>query len=111
MNLLRQGFGGQGGGMRSNGFSIYLTIYINKPYESYMKTAKIFKNGQSQAVRLPKEFRFEGDSVSIQKLGNVVVLVDDKDPWEGMFSPSHPFSDDFMTERDPGADQGREDLD
>ena len=36
-----------------------------------MKTARVFKNGQSQAVRLPKEFRFAGDEVYIKKLGNV----------------------------------------
>lgn len=32
-----------------------------------MQTAKIFKNGRSQAVRLPAEFRFEGDEVSIRR--------------------------------------------
>lgn len=75
-----------------------------------MKTAKLFKNGQSQAVRLPKEFRFQGESVSIQKLGNTVVLIGEEDPWKALFSPSHPFSADFMVERDPGIDQEREDL-
>jgi len=39
-----------------------------------MKTAKLFQNGQSQAVRLPKEFRFEGDEVIITKVGNAVLL-------------------------------------
>jgi len=37
-------------------------------------TAKIFKNGRSQAVRLPKEFRFAGDAVKIQKDGRKVIL-------------------------------------
>jgi antitoxin VapB len=37
-------------------------------------TAKLFKNGRSQAVRLPKEFRFEGDEVSIRREGRHVVL-------------------------------------
>jgi virulence-associated protein VagC len=37
-------------------------------------TAKIFKNGRSQAVRLPKEFRFEGDAVKIKKEGKKVIL-------------------------------------
>jgi virulence-associated protein VagC len=37
-------------------------------------TAKIFKNGRSQAVRLPKEFRFDGDTVKIRKEGKKVVL-------------------------------------
>jgi len=37
-------------------------------------TAKLFKSGRSQAVRLPKEFRFEGDEVRIRRLGESVVL-------------------------------------
>ena len=39
-----------------------------------MATAKLFKHGGSQAVRLPKEFRFEGTEVVIEKRGNEVVL-------------------------------------
>ncbi|HEX3068385.1 MAG TPA: AbrB/MazE/SpoVT family DNA-binding domain-containing protein [Thermoanaerobaculia bacterium] len=39
-----------------------------------MKTAKLFRNGRSQAVRLPKEFRFEGEEVSIRHEGDAVVL-------------------------------------
>ncbi len=38
------------------------------------KTAKLFRNGNSQAVRLPQEFRFEGDEVRIRKEGDTVVL-------------------------------------
>jgi len=37
-------------------------------------TAKLFRNGRSQAVRLPKEFRFEGDEVRIRRVGNGVLL-------------------------------------
>ena len=40
-----------------------------------MKTAKLFRNGQSQAVRLPKEFRFEGEFVYIKRSGNAIVLL------------------------------------
>ena len=39
-----------------------------------MKTAKLFQNGQSQAVRLPKEFRFEGSEVEVSRQGDKVVL-------------------------------------
>ena len=39
-----------------------------------MATAKLFQNGRSQAVRLPKEYRFEGDEVSIRREGEGVVL-------------------------------------
>jgi len=38
------------------------------------KTAKLFRNGRSQAVRLPREFRFEGDEVRIRQLGDGVLL-------------------------------------
>ncbi len=40
-----------------------------------MQTARIFTNGNSQAVRLPKEFRFEEDEVVIKKIGDMVVLL------------------------------------
>jgi len=73
-----------------------------------MKTAKLFKNGQSQAVRLPKEFRFRGDSVFIQHLGNCVVLVPQNNPWASMREASRLFSDDFMSERDQGVQPERE---
>jgi antitoxin VapB len=39
-----------------------------------MKTAKLFRNGRSQAVRLPREFRFDGDSVRIRKVAQGVLL-------------------------------------
>jgi hypothetical protein len=37
-------------------------------------TAKLFSNGRSQAVRLPKEFRFEGNEVSVRREGDAVIL-------------------------------------
>ena len=40
-----------------------------------MKTAKLFKNGQSQAVRLPKEFRMTGNEVYIKRQGEAIVLL------------------------------------
>lgn len=48
--------------------------------------AKLFKNGRSQAVRLPKQFRFEGGEVKIRKEGNKVILEPlDKDKWANGF--------------------------
>ena len=77
-----------------------------------MKTAKLFKNGQSQAVRLPKEFRFEGDEVFVRKLGNTVVLVPMDDPWRTLIESLGEFSEDYLEERDqPEEVQRREDLD
>jgi antitoxin VapB len=60
-----------------------------------MITAKLFTNGSSQAVRLPKEFRFEGEDVFIKKLGNIVLLYKDDSAWNN-FLDSEPASDDFF---------------
>ncbi|GHV83184.1 antitoxin [Spirochaetia bacterium] len=62
-----------------------------------MTTAKLFNNGKSQAVRLPKEFRFEGKDVSVKKLGNIVLLYksDNDSAWNN-FLNSPPASDDFF---------------
>jgi len=73
-----------------------------------MKEARIFKNGQSQAVRLPKEFRFDGDSVLINKVGDCVILLPKDNPWEIMMDACGKFSDDFMSTRDQGEQQERE---
>lgn len=64
-----------------------------------MDTAKLFKNGRSQAVRLPKEFRFEGDEVMVTRLGAAVVLLPKNHDWAVMFGALDGFSDDFMEER------------
>ncbi len=64
-----------------------------------MKTAKIFQNGQSQAVRLPKEFRFNDSEVFIKKSGNVVQLIPRSDSWDSLFDSLKKFSRDFMSER------------
>jgi antitoxin VapB len=50
-----------------------------------MTTAKLFKTGRSQAVRLPKEFRFEGKEVRIRRLGNGVLLEPMKADIEELF--------------------------
>lgn len=76
-----------------------------------MKRAKLFKNGQSQAVRLPKEFRFEGDEVFVRKLGNTVVLVPMDDPWRTLIESLSEFSSDYLEEREQPEAQRREDLD
>ena len=61
-----------------------------------METAKLFQNGQSQAVRLPKKYRFAGDRVLIKRMGNAVVLLPYQDSWEILFDSLEQFSDDFM---------------
>ena len=64
-----------------------------------MKTAKLFQNGQSQAVRLPKEFRFDGSEVLIKKSGSAVVLIPLVNSWESLFGSLDKFSKDYMADR------------
>lgn len=59
-----------------------------------MDTAKIFKNGKSQAVRLPKKFRFkDGEEVLIKKVGEIVYLCPKDKAWEN-FLAGEPIADD-----------------
>jgi antitoxin VapB len=76
-----------------------------------MKTAKLFKNGKSQAVRLPKEFRFASDEVFIKRLGSAVVLLPKTESWDTLIESLEKFSPDFMNEREQPPVQRREILD
>ena len=62
-----------------------------------MMIAKLFENGRSQAVRLPKECRFNGDEVIVNKIGDVVILIPKENKWSVLLSSLDMFSDDFMT--------------
>ena len=73
-----------------------------------MQVAKLFNNGQSQAVRLPKEFRFEGTQVFIKRVGNGILLLPEQDSWQGLFASLHLFSDDFLEDREQPEQQERE---
>lgn len=75
-----------------------------------MKTAKIFQNGQSQAVRLPKEFRFDDNEVFIKKSGHVVYLIPRTDSWDVLFDSLRKFSKDFMAERVQPEQERRENF-
>ena len=76
-----------------------------------MQTAKLFQNGRSQAVRLPKEFKFSGEEVYIQKHGEAVILIPHKKVWKVFLEGLNEFSNDFMEQgRDQGIDQEREEL-
>jgi antitoxin VapB len=89
-----------------------LEVYINDIYFRIgtMKIARLFRNGQSQAVRLPKEFRFEGDFVYVKKSGNAIILLPAKGIWNSLIESLDKFSDDFMTERGQPKAQKREAL-
>jgi len=76
-----------------------------------MQTAKLFQNGRSQAVRLPKEYQFSGDDVFIQRHGDAVLLIPHEKAWEVFLEGLNGFSDDFMSEgRNQGLDQKREEF-
>ncbi len=78
-----------------------------------MQTAKLFQNGRSQAVRLPKEFQFLGEEVFIQRHGDAVLLIPHETVWEVFLEGLNGFSEDFMPEgrgRNKGVEQMREDF-
>jgi antitoxin VapB len=74
-----------------------------------METAKLFMNGRSQAVRLPKEFRFDGEEVYIRKVGEAVILIPYHAPWSTLIDSLGEFSTDYMAERRQPPTQERED--
>ena len=77
-----------------------------------METAKLFQNGQSQAVRLPKEYRFSDDEVYIKKIGHTVMLFPKNRIWETFLEGLNNFTEDFMPNgrESQGEHQERESL-
>lgn len=74
------------------------------------QTAKIFTNGRSQAVRLPREFRFSGTEVYIRKEGDRVILSPRPSTWAVFFADPSTASTDFMIDRHDTYPQSRENL-
>jgi len=76
------------------------------------RTAKLFRHGRSQAVRLPSEFRFEGKEVFIRQdpATGDVILSRRPDSWESFFAlrDATEIPEDFMNERDDLAPQKRQ---
>ena len=76
-----------------------------------MMTAKVFENGRSQAVRLPKEYRFTSDEVMVNKIGDIVLLFPMTNKWDSFMKAIDLFSDDFMADgRAADLIQEREEL-
>jgi antitoxin VapB len=75
-----------------------------------METAKLFKNGRSQAVRLPRKYSFPGEEVYVKKVNGVVMLIPkDEDPWKPLVESLNKFSDDFFNfQRDQGTPEKRD---
>ena len=75
-----------------------------------MQTAKLFENGRSQAVRLPKECRFRGKEVFVRKYEDIVILFPKRSPWTPLVNSLDKFTDDFMAERNQPEQQERKGL-
>jgi antitoxin VapB len=76
-----------------------------------MQTARLFIDGKSQAVKLPKGYKFRGENVYVQKVGEAVILVPVDKDWEVFMHGLNSFSDDFMSDgRLQVVDQERDGL-
>ncbi len=91
---------------------VYIVVYtINERKVIIMMTAKVFENGRSQAIRLPKECRFTSDEVMVNKIGDIVILLPKQNKWDSFMRAIDMFSDDFMADgRATDVVQEREEL-
>ncbi len=86
------------GSVDGRGLLVYIKIYTVGGFA--MNTAKVFRNGRSQAVRLPKEFQFDADEVYVNKVGDMVVLFPKKKGWDILAESIGHFTGDYMADRD-----------
>ncbi len=64
------------------------------------KSAKVFMNGRSQAIRLPKEYRFDCDEVYVEKQGDTIIISAVQPGWDEFFDAVSAFDDDFLVDRE-----------
>lgn len=72
------------------------------------QTAKVFMNGRSQAIRLPKEFRFDTKEVYIVRQGDNLLISAKKPSWNDFFNQASAFDDDFLADRADDLPQERD---
>lgn len=75
-----------------------------------MDTARLFQSGRSQAVRLPKAYRFTGEHVMVKHFGNGVLLLPVDQSWTLLEQALHEFEPDFQLSREAPQEQTREAL-
>jgi antitoxin VapB len=75
-----------------------------------MDTAKVFASGRSQAIRLPKEYRFRGKEVTVRHFGNGVLLLPFDEPWALLREALGEFDAGFRLEREQPPQQPRKRL-
>ncbi|MEZ5449296.1 MAG: type II toxin-antitoxin system VapB family antitoxin [Thiolinea sp.] len=84
---------------------LYILLFIQIEHEkidqmTQTTLAKVFTSGNSQAIRLPKQFRLDVKEVYIRWSGNNLVIMPRPDSWDGFMEGSTGFSDDFSTNSD-----------
>ena len=75
-----------------------------------METARLFQSGRSQAVRLPKEFRFTGTDVGVRPFGNGVLLLPLDNPWDTLEAALSAFEPGFVLAREQPPQQVRPEI-
>ena len=76
-----------------------------------MQTVKVFQSGNSQAVRIPKEYAIDDSELFIHKVGNSIILTSKDDIWTSFRNSINEFSDDlFIEDREQPENQEREIL-
>jgi len=75
-----------------------------------MDTARLFQSGRSQAVRLPKAYRFSGTEVIVKHFGNGVLLLPIEDPWQTLEAVLAAFKPGFQLNREQPEQQQRQEL-
>lgn len=75
-----------------------------------MDTARLFQSGRSQAVRLPKEYRFAGTEVIVKHFGSGVLLLPIDDPWQTLEAALEAFEPGFVLTREQPPEQQRTDI-
>ena len=75
-----------------------------------MDTARLFQSGRSQAVRLPKAYRFSGTEVIVKHFGNGVLLLPIEDPWQTLEAGLAAFEPGFQLNRVQPEQQQRQEL-
>lgn len=63
-----------------------------------MTCTKVFTSGNSQAVRIPKEYHIDYSEILIKKIGTTIILYPKSRPWENLKKSLLEFTDDFMSE-------------
>jgi len=75
-----------------------------------MEVAKLFWNGKSQAVRLPKAFRFTSQQVYIKRVGAAVILLPYQNTWQSLVESLDLFSPDFLEQREQPLPPERDEM-